>query len=236
MSVLQGSCAVRNIPEYCCRSLTGFLSALWDINPRCCCLSFTRFVSTLWHHPRLSLCRSDIMCVCTVRSKHIKNNKQTNKRNNNKTTSTTATTKNKTKTNTHADFNTTKHTHIFRVNHFLILSSPAVNAKYVPGNQQCWNTLQFRSCCAEVLHRRSLPTCFKLLYLHYQSSNLINRTSVYRQWMEHGMVLVYFEKISLDIAVPISQDLFLRCTTYPRPLLCLSHRICVCAVKRIPGH
>ena len=78
VSVLQGSCAVRNIPEYCCRSLIGFLSALWDIIPRCCCLSFTRFVSALWHHPRLSLCRSH-MCVCTVRFKHIKTNKQINK-------------------------------------------------------------------------------------------------------------------------------------------------------------
>ena len=42
--------------------------------------------------------------------------------------------------------------------------------------------------------------------------------------------------VSQDIAVPVSQDLFLRCTTYPRTLLCQSHRICFCAVQRIPGH
>ena len=47
----------------------------------------------------------------------------------------------------------------------LTLSSPAVLAKYLPGNQQCRSALQLRISCAGVLHCRSVPTYFKLLYL-----------------------------------------------------------------------
>ena len=56
----------------------------------------------------------------------------------------------------------------------LTLSSPAMNAKYTPGNQQCRSTLQFRTSCVGVLHVRSLPTYFRLLYVLYHSSSLIH--------------------------------------------------------------
>ena len=54
----------------------------------------------------------------------------------------------------------------------LTLSLPAVHAKYTSGNQQCRSTLQLRTSCAGVLHCRSLPTYFKLLYLLNHSPSL----------------------------------------------------------------
>ena len=43
--------------------------------------------------------------------------------------------------------------------------TPAVHAKYTPGHQRCRSTLQLRTSSAGMLHCRSLPTYFKLLYL-----------------------------------------------------------------------
>ena len=66
------------------------------------------------------------------------------------------------------------------------LSLQAVHAKYTPGNQQCRSKLQLRTICAGVLHCRSLPSYFKLLYLRNHLSSL-NHASVSWNWMEHRM-------------------------------------------------
>ena len=52
---------------------------------------------------------------------------------------------------------------------------PAVHAKYTPGNQQCRSRLQLKTSCARVLHCRSLPAYFKLLYLLNHPPSLIHR-------------------------------------------------------------
>ena len=55
------------------------------------------------------------------------------------------------------------------LNPFIVSSTHKVYTR----NQQCRSTLQLRTRCAWVLHCRSLPTYFKLLYLLSHSSNLI---------------------------------------------------------------
>ena len=79
---------------------------------------------------------------------------------------------------------------------YLTLSLSAVHAKYTPGSQQCRSTLQIRTSCAGVLHCRSLPTYFKLLYLLNHSSSLIHP---YINLKDKSKVWVIFDTISIKV-------------------------------------
>ena len=86
----------------------------------------------------------------------------------------------------------------------LTLSSPAVHAKYTPGNQQCWSTLQLRTSCAGVLHCRSLPAYIKLLYLLKHSPGLIH-PCVDLKTVEWSMKWVVYFEIKVFVVIELME-------------------------------